>query len=130
MNEPRTITDRYLVLDHLSHGGASEVYKVRDQVTGETLALKHFAHLRGSPGEMRRFKREFQLLSKLSHPNVVEVKETGSDADIPFFTMEYLEGASLADLLKDKSSKFLHRIRSDSTLLDHTSPRILIEHPI
>ncbi len=117
MASTKVIADRYEVLDLIGYGGASSVYRVRDLTTRETLALKHLSHLGNSPEEIGRFQREFHLLSRLRHPHIVQVKETGTDGEAPYFTMEYLEGLSLDQALKDTKDPYFTSLQREPDLL-------------
>jgi len=48
----------------------------------------------------RRFLRESRLAARLSHPNVVSVYDAGEDGGVPYIVMEYVEGETVADLLR------------------------------
>jgi serine/threonine protein kinase len=100
MNTFRVIANRYEVLEPLGRGGFGSVFKVKDLDTGEMLALKYLVGDESRPLDTRRFQREFQHLSRLDHPHIVKVKDTGTDGTACFFTMEYLQGVTLEEALK------------------------------
>src|SRR5207244_10656796 len=52
----------------------------------------------------RRFARESRLAARLSHPNVVAVFDAGEDAGRPYIVMEYVEGETVADVLRRRGS--------------------------
>jgi CheY-like chemotaxis protein len=87
---------RYQVEDWLASGGYGEVYRVRDPQQRQ-LALKV---LRGpcanSPDARMRFLREAYALGNLEHPNVASLVEIGGDGEALFYTMEYVEGPTVA----------------------------------
>lgn len=113
----KTIANRYQILEELGSGGISTVYKVRDTESGRTLALKRVEPSRNSEEELHRFAREFRFLSRIDHPNIVKVYETGRDGSLPFFTMEYLEGKTLADLLTEPDRGYALALKRDPTTL-------------
>jgi PAS domain-containing protein len=91
------IGGRYEVVDKLGAGGMGQVFLVRHQRLGKPFALKlmhaEFS-LRAEAEEI--FRREAQLASHLSHPNIVEVVDFGYDPDWGWFiVMEYLQGETL-----------------------------------
>jgi hypothetical protein len=94
----RSVAGRYVIEALLGRGGTSAVYRVRDLRTGAKLALKRgFA---GSPRRMRKrqesLEREFNTLSQLAHPSIIEVHDYGVDEQAcPYYTMELLDGADL-----------------------------------
>src|SRR5690606_27668932 len=54
------------------------------------------------PGFVARFEREISALRKLSHPNVVELYESSVEGDLSYYAMEYIDGVTLMDRLKDE----------------------------
>src|SRR5438876_125794 len=51
------------------------------------------------PREVTRFHREARLLASLQHPNIVQIYDVGNCDGVPFYSMEYVDGGTLADLL-------------------------------
>lgn len=85
----------FTVLRQLGRGAAGEVFLVRDE-DGRLLALKR--PLPGAPDALATFEREKKFASALSHPNIVSLVDSGSDAQGPYLVLEYVDGASLAEL--------------------------------
>ena len=54
------------------------------------------------PDELARFHREAEAVAALRHPNIVQVYDVGEVGGRPYYTMEYIEGGSLAQNLADK----------------------------
>lgn len=102
MNKQPLAADRYIVERPLGHGGMATVYLARDEKLGRQVAVKVLAdNLAGDDDFRERFMREAQLAARLSHPNVVQVFDVGEDDDErPYIVMEYVDGHSVADLLK------------------------------
>ncbi len=91
---------RYGVEAVLGHGGMGIVYRALDTRLHRTVALKMLlagAYVR--PGERERFLREAEAAAGLRHPNIVQVYDIGEHDGRPYFTMELLEGGSLAQQL-------------------------------
>jgi hypothetical protein len=89
------IAGRYVWLHTLSQGGMGEVGEAIDMHSGKHVALKR---LRDDGRELGAlFRSEFHALSRLRHPNIVEVYEYGVDAGRPFYTMELLDGVDLRE---------------------------------
>jgi eukaryotic-like serine/threonine-protein kinase len=98
-----TISDRYQLGDRLGSGGMSTVYRATDRVLERTVAVKILAeHLSDDDKFVARFRREALAVAKLIHPNIVQVYDTGVDADRHYIVMEYVEGKSIAQLLQTK----------------------------
>ena len=97
------VNDRYEVLEPIGKGGMGMVYLAKPLVAleahppaglaTETVALKI---LMLPPGEsQRRFRREFRVMSRLEHPAVIRVLESGSYDNVPYIVMPYLSGGTL-----------------------------------
>jgi serine/threonine protein kinase len=100
---PATISDRYELGDRLGSGGMSTVYRATDLVLERTVAVKILAeHLSDDEKFVARFRREALAVAKLIHPNIVQVYDTGVDADRHYIVMEYVEGKSVAQLLQTR----------------------------
>jgi eukaryotic-like serine/threonine-protein kinase len=79
----------------LGRGGMGVVYRARHLRLNRFVALKMLlAGAFARPEERDRFLREAQALAALGHPNVVQVHEFGELDGLPYFTMEYVEGAA------------------------------------
>jgi serine/threonine-protein kinase len=84
----------------LGHGGMGVVYKARHLRLKRLVALKMaLAGSYAGPRERERFRRETEAVAALRHPNVVQVYDVGDAAGRPYFTMEFMEGGSLAQKL-------------------------------
>ncbi|MEM1347039.1 MAG: protein kinase [Myxococcota bacterium] len=95
MGEP-LIAERYEVLGMLGAGGMGNVYKVLDTALDEVIALKTLRReLISSPGAMARFRREVKLARRVTHPSVARTYDLGTDGDIPYLTMEFIDGEPL-----------------------------------
>ncbi|MCC7541336.1 MAG: serine/threonine protein kinase [Deltaproteobacteria bacterium] len=66
------VVGRYVVVEHIAHGGFGAVYRAVDQTTGTRVALKH-ALEDLSDDDRRRFSREVRAMQRISHPNVMPV---------------------------------------------------------
>jgi len=100
------IDERYRVRRLLGHGGMAEVYLVEDgEMHGRLLALKLlYPHISLDPINVERFIREVELTQNLQHPNIVKsFHYKKSQKGEQYFTLEYVEGRSLAEMLTDRS---------------------------
>ena len=90
----------YEVQGVLGHGGMGIVYRALDTRLHRTVALKMLlAGPYARPGERERFLREAEAAAGLRHPNIVQVYDVGNHDGRPYFTMEFVEGGSLAQQL-------------------------------
>jgi serine/threonine protein kinase len=98
----------YELLVELASGGMATVWLARatDRRTGPPLvAVKRpHRHLTTDKTFLTMLVDEARLASAIDHPNVVKVRELGFDGGIPFIVMDYIEGASLAELRRELSS--------------------------
>ncbi|HSG38573.1 MAG TPA: serine/threonine-protein kinase, partial [Thermoanaerobaculia bacterium] len=86
----------YRLREPLGEGGMGVVYRARDVVSGRTVALKVLHPLRTREEEHRlRFLREAEILTRLDHPNIVRVFETGEAGGRAYICMELLTGEPL-----------------------------------
>jgi serine/threonine-protein kinase len=84
----------------LGRGGMGVVYKARHLRLNRRVALKMLAAgAYASPVERARFVREAEAAAALRHANIVQVHDVGDQDGRPYFTMEYVEGGSLAQKL-------------------------------
>jgi len=95
---PVALVERYEILSLLGRGGMGAVYRARDRVSGEVVAVKVLLDNRA--GAVERFAREAAVLSGLDHPGIVRYGAHGvTDAGEPYLVMEWLDGENLADRL-------------------------------
>jgi serine/threonine-protein kinase len=99
------IAGRYRLESRLGHGGMSTVHLALDLRLERQVAVKLLAeHLAEDPAFVSRFQREAQAAARLVHPNIVQVFDSGRDehTDQYFIVMEYIEGSSGAEILRDQ----------------------------
>jgi serine/threonine protein kinase len=98
------IAGRYRLEGRLGFGGMSTVHLALDLRLERQVAVKLLAeHLAEDPNFVSRFQREAQAAARLVHPNVVQVFDSGQDESTGqyFIVMEYIEGSSCAEILRD-----------------------------
>lgn len=94
---------RYRVTEKIGSGGMAEVYKAVDSVLGRTVAVKVLhAHYASDPDFVARFKQEAQAAANLSHPNIVNIYDWGSEGSTYYIVMEYVRGTDLKALVREK----------------------------
>jgi hypothetical protein len=98
------IAGRYRIEGRLGFGGMSTVHLALDLRLERQVAVKLLAeHLAEDPTFVSRFQREAQAAARLVHPNIVQVFDSGQDETTGqyFIVMEYIEGQSCAEILRD-----------------------------
>jgi serine/threonine-protein kinase len=99
------VAGRYLVRAFLASGGMASVYKAQDQVLEREVALKVIhPHLATDKSFVEKFRREAKMAASVSHPNLVNVFDQGTDNQIIFLVMEFVPGVNLRDALNDFGS--------------------------
>jgi serine/threonine protein kinase len=89
---------KYEVLEHIGHGGMSEVYKGQHAQLDRMVAVKVLhPFLAGEEGFVTRFKREARIVATLRHPNIMQVYDFDYNEalDIYYMVMEYIDGPTL-----------------------------------
>lgn len=110
-NIPRVLAGRYEVGELIGRGGMAEVHIGYDSRLSRTVAIKLLrTDLAEDPTFHARFRREAQSAAALNHPAIVAVYDTGEEqvtgpngktTSLPFIVMEYVEGHTVRELLKD-----------------------------
>ncbi|CAN5683729.1 hypothetical protein BH24ACT25_BH24ACT25_06150 [soil metagenome] len=107
MSTPAAVANRYRLDDRLGAGGMSTVFLALDTVLERQVAVKLLAeHLAEDESFVARFRREALSAARLQHPNVVQVFDSGQDPDSSrhYIVMEFVNGPSCADLLRDQET--------------------------
>lgn len=92
--------NRYRLDERIASGGMGDVWRGTDQVLGRTVAVKSLLPaLLDEPGFAERFRGEARTMATINHPGVVDVYDFGSDQQIAFLVMEYVEGDALSSTL-------------------------------
>ncbi|HEX5594443.1 MAG TPA: protein kinase [Micromonosporaceae bacterium] len=92
--------DRYRLDERIAGGGMGDVWRGTDEVLGRTVAVKILLPaLLDEPGFAERFRGEARTMATINHPGVVDVYDYGSDQQVAFLVMEYVEGDALSRTL-------------------------------
>lgn len=90
----------YTIREKIAEGGMGGVYMAErsDEELDHKVAVKIIKHGRASTDNLRRFKREQQILAGMNHPNIARFYNSGTTSDgFPYIIMEYIEGMSISD---------------------------------
>jgi WD40 repeat protein/tetratricopeptide (TPR) repeat protein len=100
---PPAAVPGYELLGQVGRGGMAIVYKARHLQLNRVVALKMLLAGAGAEGsQFKRFLAEGRMVARLRHPNIVQIYEVGEHDGRPFFSLEYVEGGTLADALKGR----------------------------
>ncbi len=100
----------YILISRIAHGGMATVWLAKRERGGqsELVALKIvLPHLAGDSSFVKMFLDEVKLLAAIRHPNVVDVRDVGSDGGYPYAALEWIDGDSLARLMAVMDQKGL-----------------------
>jgi eukaryotic-like serine/threonine-protein kinase len=115
----------YEILGVLGRGGMGIVYKARQTGLDRLVALKMIlAGGDARPGDLERFYAEARAVAQFQHPNIVQVHEVGQRDDLPYFSLEFVAGGSLAQ----KVAGHPHPIREAAGLAETLARAIHLAH--
>jgi eukaryotic-like serine/threonine-protein kinase len=113
----KVVIPGYKILGELGRGAMGVVYKAHQELADRTVALKVMLNLdHAREAEIARFKVEAQAAARLEHPNIIHVFDVGQEGELPYFTLEFVEGGTLASKISkqmltiDQSAKMLHTL--------------------
>ncbi len=115
---------KYEFITVTGSGGMSVVYKARRHEDGEIVAIKMMHSLLMNDQALKRFQQEAKAITSLRHPNIINVHDFGvSEHGQPYMVMDFIDGNTLADVIKEKGGltldESLHRFIQLCDALDH-----------
>ena len=103
---------RYELIEKIGEGGMGIIYKAKCHLLNRFVTVKILKEeLNKDENFLRRFKREAISIGSLSHPNIVNVYDVGTENNLNFIVMEYIDGKTLKQIIKEKG-----RLSSLSTI--------------
>jgi eukaryotic-like serine/threonine-protein kinase len=99
-----TLEGSYLVGRELGGGGMSRVFAATDTTLHRNVVVKVLEPELAASVNVERFRREIQVAAKLQHAFIVPLLSAGVTADLPFYTMPFVEGESLRGVLQSRGA--------------------------
>lgn len=97
--------NRYEILSEIGYGGMARVYKAKDRYLQRIIAIKVLKdELRDDEEFLKRFDTEAQAAACLTHPNIVQIYDVGRDNNRYYIVMEYVDGITLKDYIRQKGT--------------------------
>ena len=122
MLQPGDRIGRYEIQRRLGRGGMGTVYVAHDPVLGRMVAIKLFAGDLDAADAAEKFAREARAAAALNHSNIVTIHDFGEFDSQPFIVMEYVQGETVARLIRKKAELTLSdRLRLIEELCDGVS---------
>lgn len=107
----RVIADRYRILSLLGRGGMGVVYKIEHVHIGKMMAMKLLhGELARDRDTIKRFRREAEAVSRLNHPNTVQVFDFGRSEGLMYLVMEFVDGDDFGQLIRGEGSLDFKRV--------------------
>jgi len=131
----RAFGDDYELLGELGSGGFGRVYRVRDLTLEREVALKVLhPYLTADPAVVERFRREARLAAQVVHPNIANTYEFGGRAGFIWYTMEFVRGKNLAQLVRARGPLPVDRVvdllSQSLSALDYAHSRGLVHRDL
>jgi serine/threonine-protein kinase len=121
----------YKIHEKLGEGGMGVVYKAEDTKLNRTVALKFLStNQLATDDEKQRFEQEAKAAAQLSHANIAHVYEINEHEGQTFIAMEYIEGETIADMIKDRPLKIKEAIKIAQQIAEglHSAHELGIVH--
>ena len=101
--EAVTSFGKYTGLELIARGGMGEIYRAQHPTLGCPVAIKILPkYLAENEAAYRRYDHEAQAIAQLKHPNIVGMYEYGTMDGMPYIVLEYIDGQSLSEILKQR----------------------------
>lgn len=107
MTATEIIGNRYIISKRIGEGGMADVYLAVDSILKRQVAIKVLrGELNNDPVNLKRFQKEANAITSLSHPNIVEVYDVGEESNKNYIVMEYVPGKTLKQLIKARGALY------------------------
>ncbi|WP_377889280.1 Stk1 family PASTA domain-containing Ser/Thr kinase [Alkalihalobacillus sp. R86527] len=129
------INGRYKLLEVIGDGGMAIVYKASDLILDRIVAVKLLRPEFSKDDEfIKRFRREAESATSLDHPNIVSIYDVGEDEDYHYIVMEYVEGKTLKQSIRDRGAlpivEAIDIIKQIASAIEHAHDNQIIHRDI
>ncbi|MBR2916937.1 MAG: Stk1 family PASTA domain-containing Ser/Thr kinase [Clostridia bacterium] len=94
------LAGRYEIVEEIGSGGMAIVYKAKCRILNRYVAIKVLrTDLKDDAEFLRRFNIEAQSAASLTHPNIVSIYDVGTEGDLHYIVMEFVEGITLKEYI-------------------------------
>lgn len=130
----KVICNRYKVIDHLGTGGMATVWLAEDTILDRKVAIKTFKITTNDEEAIKRFNREANAVTSLSHPNIVSIYGVEQEDEYYYLILEYVEGITLKSYMQ-KNSKLpleiiIHIMKQLTLAINHAHQSGIIHRDI
>ncbi|MGI8846018.1 MAG: protein kinase domain-containing protein [Thermoleophilaceae bacterium] len=132
MSSDDLLAGRYRTLRVIGTGGMARVFLAEDERLGRRVAVKRL-HAHSPQDIAARFQREAKIGASLNHPNLVAVYDVDTDGESVLIVMEYVEGATLADQLKEgplRDARVAAIVSNVAAALDHAHAEGIVHRDV
>lgn len=131
----KRINDRYELVRPIGGGGMADVYLAQDIILDREVAVKVLKPQFSEDEEfIRRFRREAQAATSLSHPNVVNIYDVGEEDKLYYIVMEYVQGSTLKNYIQQKGKlqvhEAVHIMEQITSAIDHAHENHIVHRDI
>lgn len=132
----RILGKRYEILELIGEGGMAGVYKAKCHLLNRFVAVKILrAEFAADDEFLKKFEKEAQASASLSHPNIVNVYDVGTDGDAHYIVMELVNGITLKQYIQNKATylstqEIIQITRQIAMALDHAHSNGIIHRDI
>jgi len=121
---PPVQVGHYLINREIGRGGMGEVFLAFDPICGRDIALKRMhQHLKALANVRKRFLKEAQIASLLSHPSIIPIYSINKEGSDIFYTMPFVEGETIKDLLTKTASEEAESVQKH--IVGHSIPALI-----
>jgi len=133
--ELKDLLSKYEILEKIGEGGMGIVYKANQRSMARIVALKILSPKYSSKRKfVEQFTREARAAGSLNHPNIIQVHDVGTENDIHYFSMEFVDGPTCMQVLKSQGefpvADAMEIIRQTARALEYAHAHRLIHQDI